>query len=329
MNAGKYDYEGDWAFCRFDHSDIYAGRIGFGRGGFDARDYGSSTEPSPAMFMLHIEMLTKQGAVLWLATGRYDGRDVVTSPDRLDSRFDADGQRLFHITGWPHMRWAMQSDDGDIAVDMTIDLQQVAILPDAVLPSNTFAMWLSVGRIEGDCRIEGETTHLTGTAFYDHRRIRRQRNDIVPFGYYLYTPMTLADGSQLISYYSHDQANRWRDDYSFALWFRAGRPVTALRSVAMDELKFDADGQPCAWRHRWEAPGVVIEGVSRVQATSIRRVWGGPNAAPDRSANPLFPLAFDSELAIREADQSRRTTGRGLAEWIIHPQLAPRVVRRG
>lgn len=325
-NARAYECEGDWVFCRFEGPEVYAGRFGFTRGAVDFTDYGASAPNPPSYLQPHIELLTRDGAVLWYGTGMFDGRQMQSASDRVDMTMSGGGKTVFHVAGWPRMTWVMQCPNSDLSLDVALDLEQVIILPDAVLPRMTFSMWMATAAITGTCRIDGRTVGLRGTAFYDHPRINARRNDVGPFGLYHYTPTVLADGSRLISYYSRNRANQWHQDYSFAYWVRPGQPVVPLRSVAMSEMRFDADRLLEQWHLRWEGEGITIEGRSRVTPMPIRRIWGGPGVNLSRHKNPMIPLPFDSDLAITQAGQITRTTGQGFAEFVAHPELATTLI---
>ncbi len=319
MDDSRYDYEGNWAFCRFDSDELLAARFGFGRGPFDGRDYGGAKPPSPSWNLCHIELVARDGAILWLGDGRYDGRDVASAKDRMDLRLSGDGREIFHIEGWPRMKWKMASHDGELTVDLDLALDTATVLPDCVMPSNRFAMWLATGTISCRARFGARSLEARGTVFLDHPRTTLEKNAVPPFGCYLYTPLRVEDGSKLVGYWCLDGNGDMVRDYSFGLWLDPEGKSTWLSCQNLEELAFDEDRHPCRWRQRWEGPGIEIEVDSRVLPSPILKVWGGPEIPKTRRDNMVFPLVFDSNLVIRQGGSERRARGGGFAEFVIHP----------
>jgi hypothetical protein len=200
IDDAKYDYEGNWAFCRFNSEAILAARFGFGRGMLDLSDYGVNVVPSKSYLWLHIELMTSEGAVLWLCTEKFKAEMVVMKKDSLDIEFVYGRHEIFSIHGWPQMKWHFESDDREVEISMEFNIRNVTILPDNVMPLNLFAMWLAFCDINGSIRINGKQTQVIGTAFYDHPRINVQYHEVPTFGWYLYTPMRFPDGSYLAAY---------------------------------------------------------------------------------------------------------------------------------
>ena len=319
MDAARYDYEGNWAFCRFEGEEIVAGRFGFGRGAFDGHDYGGTKPPDRSRMLLHIELMTRDGAVLWLADGRYPASRIVSAKDRMDIRMEDGGREIFHIEGWPRMKWHMCSDDNEVEVHLEMEMRTTTILPDCVMPRNRFAMWLAIGAIECRARIGSHETRVQGIAFLDHPRTMLERSSVAPFGFYLYTPILFEDGSTLAGYYCHDGQGRRVAEYSFGLHLDPSGRGTWLDCTELGAFAFDEDQQPRRWRQKWEARGLVIEVESVVRATSIRKVWGAADAPKTRRENMVFPLVFDSQASVREGGGEKRLRGGGLAEFVIHP----------
>jgi hypothetical protein len=325
----RYPVEGDWVFCVLDHPRVRAARFGFTRGPGDYTDYGAPAAFPDSWLQLHIEFITDQGDVLWHAGGLFDAAEVKMARERVDLALHSrDGRQVFHVAGWPNMRWVMACPDADVSLDLALEVEHAVVLPDACLPRMRFGMWWSAARVSGRCRVDGTTHDVSGRAFYDHPRIIPQRHDVPLFGFYHYTPIALSDGSTLCSYHSRDREDRLVPGYSFAYWLRSGAPAVALRSVELHDFNFDHDGQPAAWVQRWEGPGVQIIGRSRVQATPIRRIWGGPAINRTRQNNPMIPLLFDADVTVRRGQEIDRLTGRGLAEFVMHPQMSREAMQR-
>src|ERR1041384_94298 len=76
IDETRYSYEGNWAFCHFDGDEVYGARFGFGRGAFDARDYGLPARLDKSNLWVHLELMTQEGAVLWIGSGKYKAQQV-------------------------------------------------------------------------------------------------------------------------------------------------------------------------------------------------------------------------------------------------------------
>src|ERR1051325_1167434 len=176
IDTSRYDYEGNWAFCVFDNEEVPAARFGFGRGQFDFSDYGIAMPCDPSFVMLQVELMTREGAALWLASTRFKADDVRIDRSKMDVELKSANQTVFRVQGWPQMDWQFESDDREIAVDMRLEVQNVTILADCIMPRNWFAMWMAVCRAEGAVRFQGKTTRVAGTVFYDHPRVVVQSN---------------------------------------------------------------------------------------------------------------------------------------------------------
>jgi hypothetical protein len=312
----RYSYEGHWAFCRFDGDEVYGARLGFGRGAFDARDYGAPAPLDRSNLWVHLELMTRDGALLWIGTGRYVAEQV-----QLDRRWvDCRLEKIFRITGWPTMDWHFCSDDGEAEVAMRLELQKVTILPDCVMPSNRFAMWLAIACASGEVRFRDKRVKVAGTAFYDHPRINVVKNDVPPFGWYLYTPIRFADGSHLAGYYCRDGNGRPVKDYCFGVYVSPAGKATWVTATDFRDIKLDADGKPSAWVSQWTGEDFSVELQATVKPTGILKAWGGPAVAQTRKENGNIPLVFDCRGEIA----GRMVSGGGLAEFIVRAGHAPK-----
>ncbi|MEW5816276.1 MAG: hypothetical protein AB1798_12875, partial [Spirochaetota bacterium] len=107
LNDRIFDSEGNWGFCRFLDDDFLAARLGFQKGGFNI--FGEDRPVDRSLLQLHLELVTKEGTVLWIPTGIYDAGRVASRPDRMDIRFEDDGNEIFKLSGWPDMQWHFRS----------------------------------------------------------------------------------------------------------------------------------------------------------------------------------------------------------------------------
>jgi hypothetical protein len=322
IDDSLYDYEGNWAFCVFDSDDVYAARFGFGRGMIDLSDYGSTERIDKDFLMLHIELMTRDGAVLWIGTGKFKAGEVVIKPGEFDHALVSEGREIFCIAGWPESRWNMQSDDAEVEVDAHLAIVNTTILPDCVMPNNLFAMWVAVCRIDGSVRFREKVVPIKGTAFFDHPRINVRRNAVPQFGWYLYTPTRFSDGSCLISYYTEDAVGSRVDYYSFGLYIDATGESHWLRGTSMQSLTFDSDGKPESWITSWHSEEIDISCRSTVRGTSILKAWGGGSVPQTRKDNGNIPLVFEADAIVRMDEVETAVHGRGIAEYLAHPDCA-------
>lgn len=324
MDETRYDYEGNWAFCLLDDPEISGARFGFGRGPFDTRDYGGAKPPSRDHFLLQIELMFRDGAVLWFGNELFKGTQVRSDPNRLDVWLESGGKELFRIQGWPAMQWDFGSADGEAEVHARIGLRQVTILPDCIMPRNRFAMWVAFGSIEADVRHRDRQRRVTGTVFYDHPRIKVEANEVPPLGWYLYTPIRLSDGSCIAAYHAEDSRGRRMDDYSFCLYVDNVGRCRWLSSQAVMEMATDADGRLKRWKNAWQGEGLTIRAESEVRDTTIFRSWGSAKAPQTRRDYENVPLIFDAHVSIEHPGEALSLTGTGLAEYLVHTDGAIR-----
>jgi len=317
MDPSRYDYEGNWVFCRFDGHDVTAGRIGFGAGQFDGSDYGGKLF-DPGLFY-HLEFVTKKGAVLHL-NSRYKASDVKSDPYRVHVRIAPSNNTLLEFEGWPVMNWRVVADDGRAEFAARLTPLAVTILPDTLLPSNRFSMWLTVGRIEATVRFDDESWNLTGSFFYDHPRIVITNTGAAPFGSYLYMPQRLSDGSHLAAYFTRDRNTERVDRGSYAIHFDTTGQITMLPDAEQHAIAFDDDGHPNRWRHTFRSDEMRIEADTTAHNDRDMHIWGS-DAPPARRDNRVFPLVFDSDISINRGGTTSQLRGEGMAEFVRHPEL--------
>ena len=146
IDAQRFASEGNWAFCRFDSDDIPALRLGFQRGGFNMGT--EAVNPSREYLQLHLELMTREGAVLWLPSGVYPASQVVTSLEVLDIALADRATSIFRMRHWPAIECHFQSVDRELEADLEFRLDTITVLPDCRLPHCAFAMWESIGEVK-------------------------------------------------------------------------------------------------------------------------------------------------------------------------------------
>lgn len=315
----RFDYEGNWAFCRFRGKDVLGARFGFGRGAFDARDYGGVKHPK-SFVMLHMELMLGDGAVIWVPNGVYQAKQITSSNRRMQVSLHDNDKEIFTIEGWPNMRWRFLSSDRQAEVDVKIDLKTIFILPDNRMKRNLFAMWVAIGDVHGMVRYRHKRHEVRGTVFYDHPRIMMQRHRVAEFGWNLYTPVTLDDGSVIVAHYTADETGQRHDPYSFACHIGTDGHCTFLRKTSLTGLKFDRDDKPKAWASQWTSPSLDIELKAKVESTGIIRAWGNADVAQTRLRNPNIPLVFNCQASLMTSGKTIKHRGGGLAEFIQSPR---------
>jgi len=316
IDENRYDYEGNWAFCRFTSEEVPAARFGFGRGKLDLTDYGLKVPASKSFLWLHIELMTAEGALLWLCTEKFKAEEVMMKPDIMDMRLPCAGREIFCIRGWPQMKWRFESDDSEVEVDMQLEIMNVTILPDCIMPRNFFSMWLAVCSAQGELAFKNRKVKVSGTAFYDHPRINVQNSSVPPFGWYLYTPMRFSDGSCLACYYTQDGRKRPVDYYCFGIYLDANGKAVWLGETKLTGIDFDGDGKPKTWNMNCQGKGLNLNVHANVRDASILKAWGGSSAPQTRKENGNIPLVFDCEAELKTGEGSKKTSGGGLAEYV-------------
>jgi hypothetical protein len=319
----RFDYEGNFAFCRFKSAEIYGARIGFGRGALDWRDYGGSEGPDRSFLMVDVDVMAADGAVIWQSKGRFRAANTTISTTKCELRLG--NNNVFNLRGWPRSRWQFDTDDRYTSVHLTLDPLAVAILPEYVMPSNRFSMWLALCRVVGRVRLGTRTWRLKGTAHYDHPRISVEESGAAQFGWLIYAPISLSDGSYFSGYYTESKDGSAVEGQCYAWLFEpdSGRSTWFDRSEVR-QLVLDNDGRPLAWRIAWIGEQESLEITSTVRPTAIARAWGNPGIGPT-GADYNIPFVYDCVAVIGSGPGARRVSGTGLGECIVHSTLgAPR-----
>lgn len=310
IDPSRFDSEGNWAFCRFTSQEIPAVRMGFQRGGFNI----TATEkiPDKSRLQLHLEIMTKDGAILWLPSGKYPSNKLITNPKSMKIQLRVEDREIFSIRGWPDMEWHFRSDDGEAEVNLQVKLSSVTVLPDCILPFCAFSMWEAVGDARGVIRYRKQTVSVDGKVFYDHPRIIHRRFSSVPRKMYLYTTMNFEDGSNMFGFHAADENGTPIDYYCFGVYIDGYGRARYLSDARLIQLAIDKENTPKHWQLHWRNEELAIEADIRVRSSQLLRSWGseGATAAPSD-----FPLVLDGHARITGSGSETTLLGRGLAEY--------------
>lgn len=312
IDAAKYNYEGNFAVACFDDDRFLGARFGFGKGAVDLSDFGVAHTPDKSFVALHIELLTREGAALWLASGQYAADQIAVASDRIDMKLPG----VFEIAGYPQMHWRFNSADNDLEIDAQLSVRNLTVLPDSLTQHNLLAMWASVCDIRAKVRLGDDAGEVWGVAFHDRPRVLLRQNPVPTFGYRLYTPIRFDDGSTLIAFYTQDVRKNPVVNACFGVFHDAQGGAHFLPLARVLDLKLDLDRKPATWEQHLEGEGVVIDLSGRVQPLPIARAWGVLNVPQTRKAIANLPMLFNVSGTIRQGGQSRRVRGEGLAEYV-------------
>jgi hypothetical protein len=322
----RYSYEGNWLFCSFNHSELLGVRVGFGRGRIDWRDYGLDEAPmTESALFSRVEVITTKGIHAYLFSSSTAGGKVRLVPDRFEIQFEEDGRQLFHLSGWPNMRWKFQNPEGSLRVDLSAELDGMLVWPDCVLPRNTFGMCLGTSQVEGIVHIEGKDLSVKGSGIFDHPRIQVEENNVPPFGWYLYSPVQFADGTQLACYYSQDGVGERDSIYSAAVLILADGKACWLGDCKVVNLKLDPDGLPVQWETLLSGEGAEISLRVKICQLPFLQGWGDADASKAQGKYVAYPLLMEVEGAAEfRCQMVRLEQGRGIAEFLVRKGLQPK-----
>lgn len=326
IDTERYSYEGNWLFCTFTQSDIVAARIGFGRGKMDWRDYGIESAPVSANALFsRIEVITSQGIYAYFSSDPEAGEALASSPASVDLRLRDGQQDLIRISGWPVMRWQFQNPETTLTTDLTVQLKQMTVWPDFVMPNNTFAVSVGSALVRGSVCIEGEPRSVAGTAVFDHPRIVVQPNSVATFGWYLYAPIQFSDEIQLACYYSEDGTGQRDDIYSAGMLVWKDGNGRWLADCQVSNLKLDSDGQPLEWETELRGDGCSASFSAKIRQLPLVRGWGDADPSRTQGKYVAYPLLMEVEgEGVFEGQQVRLEQGRGIAEFLVRKGLQPR-----
>jgi hypothetical protein len=313
IDTSRFASEGNWAFCRFASDDVPAARLGFQRGGFNGGTL--DRVPSPSYLQLHLELMTREGAVLWVPSGIYPAESVRTDQHAMDITLDHAGRQIFSMRGWPKIECHYRSVDGYAQADLYFDLKAVTVLPDSVLPQCLFAMWESMGDVSGSVRYADRTVAVNGKVFFDHTRVIPRRHPVVPRQMYVYTTLYFEDGSGLFGYHSIDARGQPIEDYCFGIYLDGAGNGRLLTDTDMTQLTLDEDGIANSWHMCWRAADFSIGTSITVERSRILKSWGARDAPQERRHYSIIPLVLDANAKVVHAGAARKLRGYGLAEY--------------
>ena len=313
IGQSEPDSDGMWAFCRFDHSEILAVRVGFQKGGFNITD--SYLPINPSVLQLHLEIMTAEGGLVWLPTGVFHGEDVIIEPDEINISLYSDSAEIFSISGWPEMKWHFQSLDESIEANLEFTIGNTTILPDCILPYCTFAMWLGVSEVSGWVRIKNKTAEVKGTVFLDHPRIRHG----LPAGNvrksYLYTPLSLTDNSFFCCYYAEDQLGDPIPYYCFATYIDSDGEYFFSTGTELLTIEFDDNSLPKFWELKWTDGNNSVHAKVSAKEHKLAKIWGSPDTPKSLKEFIYYPLVLDCSAVVTGKGKRKEVTGIGLAEY--------------
>ena len=325
LDRARFPSEGYWAFCRFENDAVPAVRLGFQRGGFNAG--AQACTPNPSYLQLHLEVMTREGALLWLPSGLYPAQRVESAPHELNIRLANPGGEIFEFAGWPQIRCQFRSEDDYLAADLQFDLRSVTVLPDGILPHCVFAMFESMGDVTGTIRSGARVTSVRGKAFVDHTRITEQRNAVLARRMSLYTTLYFEDGSGLYGYHALDVNNRPVEGYCFGVFLDPQGQGRFLTDATLMQLALDEDRIAKSWRLLYRGDDGTIDVAITVRPQPILRSWGSPTAPQRRDQFSILPLVLDGRAQFVRGDGSSSVLrGIGLSEyydselWPIDPK---------
>jgi hypothetical protein len=325
MAPDRYSYEGNWLFCSFNHSELLAARVGFGRGRIDWRDYGLDEAPMTenALFC-RVEVITAKGIYAYLSSSSTFGQNVRLARDRFEVQFEADGNQLIQLSGWPSMHWKFRNPQGTLCVDLWAQVDGMLIWPDCVLPRNTFGMCLGTCRVNGNVHIKGRDFSVKGSGIFDHPRIQVEENNVAPFGWYVYSPVQFADGIQLACYYSQDGVGERDSIYSAALLTLADGRACWLGDCKVVNLKLDPDGLPVQWEILLSGEETQVSLRVKIPQIPFLQGWGDAAPAKEQGKYVAYPLLMEVEGEAQIFhERTRLQHGRGIAEFLVRKGLQP------
>jgi hypothetical protein len=314
FDPGHFPSEGVWAFCAFDNDEITAVRMGFQKGSFNITP--ADRPADPGLLQLHLEVMTANGAILWLPTGQFPARDVTVEAGTPGARLARSGREIFRIGGWPEVQWAFCSDDGELEVALTTRVDSVSILPDCLLPWSVFAMWESLGATRGTVRHRDRTVPVSGAMFMDHPRVIRRQSHVVPRTMYLYTTLALDGGGGLYGYHAVDASGAPMGYYCFGIYVDPAGKGWFLPDASIAGPQRDRHGLPRSWTLDWQGDGIEVSVEIAARESSILRSWGSPRAPRSVDEFSIIPLVLDGKASVRgPGGAERKAAGRGLAEY--------------
>jgi hypothetical protein len=304
MARAHYSYEGNWLFCTFDQPGFLAARLGFGLGKFHWQDYGLETSNAPLNpIAFRLEVITSVGVHACVFSDNELGKSVTSDASAMDVRFQADGEELFHLRGWPQMNWNFRSPDGSIGADLQVLPHEMAVWPDCI--------------------------KVSGGAVYDHPRVLVRPHDVPFFGWYLYAPLRFPDGTFVVSYYLEDGLGCKDEDYSAGFLILPNQASRWLPHCQVRSLKMNGEGLPTAWETELNGQDVRISYRSRIVDLPVAQLSGGLSMQNSSSEKYLaFPLLMEVEGDYTIDGVTRRLSGgSGISEFLVRRGYSPSLMK--
>jgi hypothetical protein len=313
IDPSRYPSEGLWAFCRFDHPDVPALRLGFQRGGFNGGMHARA--PSTSYLQLHLELMTREGALLWLPSGVYSAQEVRCAAGSMGIDLHRNGRAIFTVRGWPDIECSFSSEEGDLHANLRFDVTGVVLLPDCELPHCLFAMWESMGGAHGSIRYLDRSYEVSGMIFLDHTRVIARPHSHPFRKTYVYFTLYFDDGCGLFGYHSVDVNGRLIDNYCFAVYLDRRGTAQYVRRSVLSDIAFDSDGIAKSWVITWQTENYSLIGTVRVQDMPIKRSWGSAAAPQTRRSYSIIPLVLQGVFEAKTPGDRKLLVARGLAEY--------------
>jgi hypothetical protein len=308
--------DGDWFFCTFDHPDVLGLRVGYQCGTIDRSDYGGRYQED--FLQLHLEIVTSDKILSWIASGKYSSQQVASSSDPLRIMLQGEDMEIFRIEDWPNRKLAFKSDDGSLSVDLSLDVPWVVLLPDLVLKKIRFGMWWTAGPLQATVHMDGRCHDLSGSFFHDHARTSSQDNEAGSLGMYLYTPIRFDDGSVFLSYYAEDDQSNKIEYYSFGMLMdKDGRHTEWYPHLDLVAINFDRDGIPATWELTAANSDSRINLKSNSCSPKAFSTWGFGDLPHDRSSYKYLPNIFTCNAVIHRGSNHISRKGSGMSEYYL------------
>ncbi len=321
----RYSYEGNWLFSTFDHPDILAARIGFGLGQFHWEDYGLEAQPdSSAPISYRVEVITQAGVHACLISDQEKGVSVRSNSSAMEIKFHENQSEWFNLHGWPQMRWQFRSPDTSIVAELQVDLKNMAVWPDCVMPNNTFSMCIGVGTVSGAISLGGKRDEVSGGGVYDHPRVVVRPNAVPPFGWYLYSPLRFPGGTFVVSYYAEDGYGKKDKPYSTGFMSLPDGSCRWLKFAQISRLDLGKDDLPVGWESQLRGDGVTVSYRTRIIDLSLVRSSALSDRNQDSGKYLAFPLLMETEGEYTIGGVTKALErGSGIAEFLVRKGYHP------
>jgi len=228
------------------------------------------------------------------------------------------------LSEWPATRWQVQNPEATLKTDLTVEMNQLTVWPDFVMPNNIFGVSVGSATVSGNVTIDGERIPVAGTAVFDHPRIVVQPNAVPLFGWYLYAPIQFANGIQLACYYSEDGTGQRDDIYSAGMMVSRDGRGRWLADCRVSNLKLD-DGLPVLWETHLRGESCSASFSAKIRQLPLIRGWGDADPSRTQGKYVAYPLLMEVEgEAEVQGQRVPLEEGRGIAEFLVRKGLQPK-----